>query len=343
LLLGAGILLLGGLVYLVTRAGSGIVTLTGIVTTDEVIVAPQIGGQLSRLLVREGDSVAKGALLAVIAPAELVADSAYYAHSAQGFASEERGSAAAVRLEEQQTVEQIHQAEANLAAAEAGRAEAKAELEDARLSYDRMKPLAETGAAAKQELDHVRTAFEAATARADALDRQVTAQEAALALARANAEQVAVRQSALNTSQQQRAAAEAQRTKAEVRLGYTEVRAPMAGLIDVRAARIGEFVNAGQPLVTLIDPDDLWVRADVEESYIDRVRLGDTLMVRFPSGETRPGMVYFRGVDAGFATQRDVSRTKRDIKTFELRLRVDNRDRRLAVGMTAYVQLRVGR
>ena len=49
--------------------------------------------------------------------------------------------------------------------------------------------------------------------------------------------------------------------------------------------------------------------------------------------------MFYRGVDAGFATQRDVSRTKRDIKTFEVRLRVDNADRRLAVGMTAYVLL----
>jgi HlyD family secretion protein len=49
--------------------------------------------------------------------------------------------------------------------------------------------------------------------------------------------------------------------------------------------------------------------------------------------------VFYRGVEASFATQRDVSRTKRDIKTFEIRLRVDNRDRRLAVGMTAYVDL----
>jgi HlyD family secretion protein len=293
--------------------------------------------------VREGDSVSKGALLAVIGPAELAADSAYYAHSAQGFASEVRGSAASVRLEKQQTAEQIHAAEATLAATRAQRAGAVAELEDAKLSYERMKPLAETGTAAKQDLDHARTAFEAATARVEALERQVAAQEAALALAHANAQQVAVRQSALNTSQQQRAAAEAQRTKAEVRLGYTEVRAPIAGLIDVRAVRAGEFVNAGQPLVTLIDPDDLWVRADVEESYIDLVRLGDTLTVRLPSGETRVGKVFFRGVDAGFATQRDVSRTKRDIKTFEVRLRVDNQDRRLAVGMTAYVQLRVGR
>ena len=83
------------------------------------------------------------------------------------------------------------------------------------------------------------------------------------------------------------------------------------------------------------------MRADVEESYIDRVRIGDHLTVRLPSGEERQGTVFYRGVDAGFATQRDVSRTKRDIKTFEIRLRVDNRDRRLAVGMTAYVLLPV--
>ena len=51
------------------------------------------------------------------------------------------------------------------------------------------------------------------------------------------------------------------------------------------------------------------------------------------------GTIIFRGVDADYASQRDVSRTKRDIKTFEVRLRCDNRDRVLAVGMTAYVVL----
>ena len=91
----------------------------------------------------------------------------------------------------------------------------------------------------------------------------------------------------------------------------------------------------------MINPDDLWVRVDIEESYIDKVRIGDMLTVRLPSGDERAGTVFFRGVDAGFATQRDVSRTKRDIKTFEIRLRADNRDRRLAVGMTAYVLLPV--
>ena len=87
-------------------------------------------------------------------------------------------------------------------------------------------------------------------------------------------------------------------------------------------------MNDAQPIVTVINPDDLWIRADVEETYIDRVRVGDHMQVRLPSGEERDGVVFFRGVDAGYATQRDVSRTKRDIKTFEIRLRVDNKDRR---------------
>jgi multidrug resistance efflux pump len=143
----------------------------------------------------------------------------------------------------------------------------------------------------------------------------------------------------VQTAQRQRAAATAQRKIADVRLSYSEVRAPVDGIVDVRAAREGEVVNPGQAIITVINPDDLWVRADIEETYIDRIRIGDQLKVRLPSGQERAGTVFYKAMDAGFATQRDVSRTKRDIKTFEIRLRVDNADRRLAVGMTTYVEL----
>lgn len=336
-------LVASAVLYALLRPHSTVLTLTGVVTTDDVIASSQVAGQVSRLLVAEGDTVARDQLLAVIDPAELEADRAYYSHSAEGYASQVQQGEAALRYEEQGTEQMIRQAEATLAAAEAQRAEAAAGMDDAGLTLKRLEPLVRAGAAAEQDLDHARTAFAEAKARVDALDRQVQAQRAALDLARANAEQVAVRRSALAASRQQRAAADAQRVKADVRMGYTEVRAPIAGIVDVRAVRAGEFANAGEPIVTLINPDDLWVRADVEESYIDRIRLGDRLMVRFPSGLERPGTVFFRGVDASFATQRDVSRTKRDIKTFEIRLRLDNADRRMAVGMTAYVLLPVPR
>jgi multidrug resistance efflux pump len=252
-----------------------------------------------------------------------------------------RQSEAALRFEERQTNDQIAQAESNLAATEAQMRAAAADLEVAGATFARTQDLAHQQIASAQDLDQARAAANAAQARLDALRKQVEAQRSAVALARANAEQVTVRRSQVHASQHAQAAAAAQQTKADVRLRYTELHAPIDGFVDVRAVRAGEYVNPGQPVLTLINPDDLWVRADIEETYIDRVRLGDTMTVRLPSGEERPGVITFRGVDAGYATQRDVSRTKRDIKTFEIRLRVDNRDRRLAVGMTAYVTVPV--
>jgi HlyD family secretion protein len=315
--------------------------LTGIVTTNDVIVSPQIAGQIAQLLVTEGDPVKKDQLLAVIAPDELKADTAYYTHNVEGMSSQVRESEAALRFQERQTVDQIRQAESTLAATEAQVEAAAADLENIRLVYSRTQNLSRQGVASPQELDQARTAANAAQAKLDALKKQVEAQRFTVALARSNAEQTSVRRNQVQTSEHLQAAATAQRTKADVRLRYTEIHAPIDGLVDVRAVRVGEIVNPGQPVVTLINPDDLWVRADVEESYIDGVRIGDTLTVRLPSGVEREGKVFYRGADAAFATQRDVSRTKRDIKTFEVRLRVDNRDRRLAVGMTAYVLLPV--
>jgi HlyD family secretion protein len=165
----------------------------------------------------------------------------------------------------------------------------------------------------------------------------VVGAQAALGLAKASADQVESRRAALTSTEHQLEAAAAQSDLAQVRLDYTEVRAPTNGVVNVRAALQGEVVTVGQAIVTLINQDDLWVRADLEESYIDSVRLGDTLEVQLPSGATRKGTVFYRGVDADYATQRDVSRSKRDIKTFELRVRCDNADRSLAVGMTAFV------
>jgi RND family efflux transporter MFP subunit len=265
----------GGTYYATTRQPGGII-LTGIVTTDEVIVSSEIQGRLQQLLVKEGDAVTNGELLGVIQPQEQLANAAFYASSEQ-------------------------QSTADLA-------QAQADLENARLNLERIKVLYTNNVESVQTYDQARTACESAAARVESVKKQIQA-------------------------------AGAQKEKAAVQLGYTEIQAPIDGIVDTRAALQGEVVNPGQAIVTLINQDDLWVRADVEETYVDRLRLGDKLQVKLPSGAVREGTVFYRSVDADYATQRDVSRTKRDIKTFEIRLRCDNRDRRLAVGMTAGVTL----
>jgi HlyD family secretion protein len=264
-----------GIYYFNTRPPSQIV-LTGIVTTDEVIVSPEIQGRLQQLLVKEGDVVTNGELLAQIQPEQWQADMAFYDSSEQ-------------------------QMSASLA-------QAQADAENARLNFERIGGLYSNNIESVQTFDQARTSADSAKARVESVQKQMQA-------------------------------VTAQKDKAKVYLDYTEIRAPTNGIVDTRAALQGEVVNAGQAIVTLINEDDLWVRADVEETYIDRIHLGDKLQVKLPSGAMREGTVYYRSVDADYATQRDVSRSKRDIKTFEIRLRCDNSDRALAVGMTAYVEL----
>jgi multidrug resistance efflux pump len=329
----------GGVAYYKAVTRPQPIILTGIVTTNDVIASSQIQGQLAQVLVKEGDAVKPGQLLAVIEPQELRADESYYLHSQRGTAAQVSEAEATLRFQEAQTRDQIKQAEASLAAAQAQEEEAKADLELDRLNYQRTKGLFDQKVVSDQSLDQARAAFEAQKAHVESLQKQVEAQRAAVALARSNEDQITVRRNQVLAMQRQLAAAGAQMSKAQVRLDYTEIHAPIAGVIAVLAARQGEVVNIGQPIASIINPDDLWVRADVEETYIDRVRLDDRLMVRLPSGAELVGTVFYRGVDADYATQRDVSRTKRDIKTFELRLRVDNRERRLWPGLTAFVTL----
>jgi multidrug resistance efflux pump len=328
----------GGYYYYRSTRPTALV-LTGIVTTNDTIVSAQVPGQIGRLLVSEGDAVKQGQLLAELTLDELRADSAYYAQTAEGAGSAVRESESALRFQERQTESQVRQAEAGLASSEAAYKSGQADTERLRLAFERTQGLLKANVASADEFDRARTEYEAQIARVASLAKQIESARAGVGVAKANAEQVAMRRSRLESSRHESAAAAAQREKADVRFGYREIRAPIDGIVDVRAARPGEVVAAAQPILTLVNPDDLWVRVDVEESYIERVRPGDRLTVRLPSGVEREGVVFFRGVDAGFATQRDVSRTKRDIKTFEIRLRLDNQDRRLALGMTAYVLL----
>lgn len=326
------------LVYYTVLRPTPELVLTGIVTTDEVTVSAQIQGRLQELLVGQGDSVKTNQLLALIAPQEWRAGAAYYANTERQTAAQVEQAEAEWKYQDAQASNQLQQAEANLAASDAQVKQAQADAEIARLNFQRMQDLYKTHVEAVQSFDQARTGYEAAQARVESLQKQSVAAQAGVGLARSAADEVAARRAALEAARHQLAAASAQKEKADVQLGYTEIRAPIDGRVDQRVALRGEIVNPGQPIVTLVNPDDFWVRADVEEGGIDRIHIGDNFPVRLPSGAQRQGTVFFVGIDADYATQRDVSRSKRDIKTFEIRLRCDD-SRGLALGMSAYVIL----
>src|SRR5262249_12722580 len=110
---------IGAAVYYTWSRAAHDLVLTGIVTTDDVVVSAEVQGRLQELSVNEGDTVQRGQLLGLIQPQEWKADVAYYASSEQQSAAQVAEAEAALRYQESQTSNQTEQAEANLAAARA--------------------------------------------------------------------------------------------------------------------------------------------------------------------------------------------------------------------------------
>jgi HlyD family secretion protein len=325
--------------YFYSTPGGREIPLTGIVTGNEVLVSPQISGRMVRLLVDEGSEVKKGQLIAELDAAELQAarDSA----AANVRALEAR--VASIRntwsWTNDQTSAALQQTEASLTAVRAQLDQARATLWRDQQTFQRVQGLYDAKVASAQDRDLAEAAMRASEAAVKSLEEQVKAQEAQRSVAQANRKQLDVQQSDLAGAQAQLQQARAEVAQAETRLGYTWIYAPLDGIVSVRAARQGEMVALGGPIVTIIDVDHLWVQTGVEESLINSIQFGQTLRVRLPSGEEIEGKVFFKGVESEFATQRDVSRTKRDIKTFSIKLAIPNPGRRLFAGMTATVLL----
>ena len=326
-------------VYLLTTPRGNEVQLTGIVMGTDAIVSPLVQGRLEKLLVDEGSSVKAGELIAEIDPTELetVRDSA--AANIRTLQARVQQSATQQAMSDAQTKAAEQQATANLTAANAALEQAKATLALDQVTYQRDQGLFEKGVVAAQDRDNAKRDLDVAQANVKGSEDQVHAAEAQVAVSQANRKQVEVQQSDVIATKAQVAQAVAQRNQAATQLGYTKVYAPMDGVVSVRVARQGEVVQAGGPIVTILDIDHLWVETDVEESLISLIQFGQTVRIKMPSGEIVNGQVYFKGVENDYATQRDVSRTKRDIKTFSIKISIPNPDRRFFAGMTAYVLL----
>jgi len=150
------------------------------------------------------------------------------------------------------------QAEANLAAAQAA-------LVKTQQDYDRLKPLVEQDAAAKQDLD-------AATAALAAAQASVRANQANVEQARlSTSTQVLAQEGKVNS---QRGSLQT----AELNLQYGTIKAPISGVIGDTLVPVGGLVtpNAAQPLTTIVPLDPIWVRFKVSEAQYLALKGGRT-------------------------------------------------------------------
>jgi multidrug resistance efflux pump len=333
------ILIIGVAYYFATTGGNRGLLLIGTVDANQVIVSSRIQGRIEKLLVDEGTDVKAGDPIAVLDSQELTAEKQAAEATLASLRSKLSQSQSMMQSTSGTTTSAVTNAQAMVQSTTAQLAEAQANLERQRLDTKRAVDLAAQGVASAQSRDLAVASLKQAQAQVDSLQKQVDAARAQLKAAEAQTNQATAAQSDVASARAQAENAAAQIAQIEARLGYTRVYAPVTGTVSVRAAREGEVVSPGQAIVTIVDYTDTWVRAAMPETYNDRVAVGDTLPVLLPSGDKTSGKVIFKAVEADFATQRDVSRRKRDIKTIGLKLKVDNPQRKLVPGLTAEVLL----
>jgi multidrug resistance efflux pump len=323
--------------YLASTPRGSDLDLVGIVDANQVIVSPQVQGRIAKLLVDEGTKVKQGDLIASLDPSELEAQARAAAATIDSLRSQVSATKATSFATQGSTTSSVANAQARLESARAQLLQAEATLQRVESDSRRAVELAQQGVASDQERVQAESNLKAQQAVVVSLQQQVTAAVADLNSAIANTHQAHAAESMVASTRGQLLNAEAQLKQSEVRLGYTKIYAPVTGTVSVRAAREGEFLNPGQPIVTIVDFGDTWVRAAIPETQSDHIGLGDVLRVRLPGGTLTSGKVFFKSAEADFATQRDVSRSKRDIKTIVLKVRLDNPKGSYVPGMTADV------
>jgi HlyD family secretion protein len=219
---------------------------------------------------------------------------------------------------------QLAAAEKNLTAAQRTVEFAAADLEFREAEFKRAAFLLEKGAGTVEQRDQTYAAFRQSTA-AHLRDQ---------ALENAAERQVELSQAAI------RNAAESLKL-AKIILGYTELRAPFAGVIQVRQAELGEIMVPGTPVVTLSDLDHVWLRAYINETDIGRVRYSQEAEV---TTDTYPGKIYkgrvtFISANAEFTPKSVETHAERVTLVYRVRIDIYNPTHELVPGMPADAKL----
>jgi multidrug resistance efflux pump len=336
-----GLLTIGSLIwYLFTTRQSGDLHLIGTVDANEVLVSAKIPGRIQTLTVQEGEAVQAGQLIAVIESNDLAA-----AHAAAeaNVASTQQKLNETMETERQtqgETTSQLESAQAQLQAARAALVQAQAQYAKQKADTDRTVVLAKQGIMSTQSSDVAVASLQADQAAIDSAKQNVAMAEAAVAQARAHQLQTQAMARTVASTREQVQNAKALAQQASVQVGYSNVYAPVTGKVDVWAARQGEVVGSGEPIVTITDLSHTWVYAPLPETQADAVQLGDSLRVAMPSGQSVDGKIIAKSAEADFATQRDINGgRKRDIKTVRLKLLIPNTGEKFVPGMTADVYI----
>ena len=304
---------------------ASIVAVSGRIEGDDSAVASKTTGRILEVRVREGDSVNAGDVIAILDDAQIraredQAQDALTSAEAKGDAARQQIAVLQQQLDQSRmqvgqskldTEGHVHQAEADLAAAQSDLVQQQAAYQIAAFDKDAYTRLAKSGAVSeRQGLQAATTADQQAAVvaatkrRVDAAQAELTTAQAMLTNPNLRESQVALVRSQIAEQQAQVASAAAQTQQARAQLAEAEdnrndlaIRAPFSGTVVTRAAEPGEVIPAGTAIITLLDLTKVYLRGFVPEGEIGKVKAGQPARIYLDSNPQRPVDAYVSRID----------------------------------------------
>ena len=302
---------------------------SGHVEATEVRLAPEMGGRVLSLNVKEGDRIQTRAVVLTIDATDL--------QLAIARAKTERASAEAqLRLVRASArSEDVKQAEAQVEAAKADIPAARAELDAATADLQRFDLLLSRKSGSQKQRDDAATRRDVASARVEAAQKRVEAAEATLARVKAGArrEEVAVAESRIATAQAAIASLEDQ-------LKDATLVSPVSGVVTEKLTEMGEMVAPRAPVAVVADLDHAWADVYVPEPAVPRIALGQpATLFTDAGGAGLTGTVTFISPKAEFTPRNVQTADERAKLVYRIRVTVDNSGGVLKQGMPVDAEL----
>ncbi|MBR2898277.1 MAG: efflux RND transporter periplasmic adaptor subunit [Fibrobacter sp.] len=290
--------------------------LQGQMEARRVLVAGKVPGRIEKLLVREGQTVKKNALVAVINSPEIEAKK-----------MQAQGALGAAKAQANKAKNGARSEDVKALKAMAARAQDAANL--AKNTYERVQKLYNEGVLPLQKRDEAETQMKASQGAADAARAQY---EMALAGARDEDKEAA-----------EALVKQAEGANAEVNayLEETKIKSPIAGEVTLKVVEEGEVVGAGMPVIAVTDLKDAWAVFHLREDFLKNVTKGKTFVLPVPALNAAVEMeVSYIAPVGDYATWKSSKESGGfDLKTFEVRLRPTLEVENLRPGMSVLFPL----
>src|SRR5688572_21554990 len=305
------------------------IRVSGHVEATETRIAPEAGGRILTLTVREGDRVQQGQVVMTL-------DTRDVQLAIQRARAERQAADAQLRLViAGARVEDVRQAQSQIETARAELAAARTELDAAEQDLARFETLLSTNSGSRKQRDDAATRRDLARDRVASAQSRVRTAEAGHAKLKAGA-----RPEEVDAARARVAAASAQIATLEKHAGDGTVVAPVSGIVTEKLVEVGEVIAPRAPALVVVDLDRAWADVFVPEPAVPQIKIGQPATIYTDAGGTGiAGTVGYISPKAEFTPRNVQTAEERSKLVYRVRINVDNKEGILKQGMPVEAEI----